>query len=534
MNMDAETLTLVQSKEPPLETLAAVADHAAALGHLADWDRVGVLCDDGPEAVLLVAVDDDRVVGVSRFCLGVDESVSAVVSYCSDDSDGTVDYRVWQGESLSSAQITSLSALTEVWQWSSEQSASLNVDELAELFRRLEDGTRQKGRGKAITKSVSQQVCFDAHGRCMFEGCGDDLNLDPVTGVRGNFATLAHNVASAETGTRGVLYLSGELSNDPSNILLVCDKHHRVIDTIAKTDYPASRLSEMRRRHCQAANELLNGLSTLPIPGYCVTWPINQQYIAVPNSQMVAQALAPIGARLDGALHVVTDNDDALRTAEADALWALMPSQIERTADRILMQVRPHQYRGALFAMGRMPSLVALGAKLGNKCEITPMLRHRESELWYWPSSEPRNDFYEMDGLDSLCSDERAISLRLALTAEPGAFDLTTAGLGLPVVTVRALELGNGSIGHPGTGVVFRQNMQELLHRLRDKHGVREVHLLPCASNAACVFFGQAFDNLHPELIVYDFVEAEHPMVPRLLIRNDENRCMIEAIRAGI
>ncbi len=530
MKTDVKQLTIVQSKEPPLETLAAVADHAAALGQLADWNRVGILCDDGLSAVLLVVVDDERVVGVSRFCLSVDESVSAVVSYCSDDSDGTVDYRVWQGESLTSAQITSLSALTEVWQRSSDQSVPLNVDELAALFGRLEDGTRQKGRGKAITKSVSQQVCFDAHGRCMFEGCGDDLNLDPVTGVRGNFSTLAHNVASAETGTRGVLYLSGELSNDPGNIMLLCDKHHRVIDTIAKADYPAHRLSEMRRRHCQAATELLNGLSTHPIPGYCVTWPINQRYIAVPNAQMVSQALAPIGARLDGALHVVTDNDESLRTATTDAFWALMPNQIEQTADRILMQVRPHQYRGALFAMGRMPPLIALGAKLGNKCEITPMLRHRESELWYWPSAEPRRDFYEIDGLDSLGSNEQAISLQLALTAAPGAFDLTTASLGLPIVTVRAFNLGNGALGHPGDGVVFRQKMQEVLHKLRDQHGVRQIHLMPCASNAACVFFGQAYDNYHPEVVIYDFAGADEPMVARIRIRNHENQCVVEAV----
>ena len=393
MNTDAIERTIVQSKGPPLESLAAVADHANALRQLTNWDRVGLLCDDEPHAVLLVVVQGDRVVGVSRFCLSVDESVSAAQSYAESAGGGDIDYRVRQGESLSSMQVSSLEALSDVWQLSRDQSVQLNTDGLRALFRSLEDGTKQKGRGQAVTKAVSQQVCFDAHGRCMFEGCGEDLNLDPVTGIRGNFATLAHNVASAETGTRGVLYLSGALANDPNNILLLCDRHHRVVDTIAKADYPAHRLSEMRRRHCQATTDLLNGLSKLPIPGFCVAWPIQQHYIAVPNALQISQALAPIGARLDGQLQVVTDNDETLRTAEPEAMWNLMPSQIDATADRILMQVRGHQFRGALFALGLMPSLIALGAKLGNKCEITPMLRHRESELWYWPSAEPAEGF---------------------------------------------------------------------------------------------------------------------------------------------
>ena len=530
MNADAVEFTIVQSNEPPMESLSAVADHAVALRKLTEWDHVGILCDDGPTAVLLIVLKDDNIVGVSRFCLNVDESVSAAHLYLPTSGDGQVEYRVQQGASLSSAQICSLTALTEVWRKSRDQSDRLNADELGVLFQRLESGAKEKGRGQKVTKPVSRQVCFDAHGRCMFEGCGDDLSVDPTTGLRGNFQTLAHNLASAETGTRGVLFLSGKLSDDPKNILLLCDRHHRVVDTIAKADYPAHRLSEMRRRHCQATDDLLDGLSKLPMPGYCVAWPVHQQYIAVPSTQKIAQAMAPIGARLDGQLNVVTDNDETLRTAELDAMWDLLPGQVSLVADRILMQARAHQFRGALFAIGLMPALIALGAKLGNKCEITPMLRHRESELWYWPSSEPQNDFYEVVGMDALGTGDRAIALVLALTAEPSTMETTCADLGLPVVTVRALNLGNGSLAHPADGVVFRQRIQELLHRLRDQHGVRRVHLLPCASNAACVFFGQAYDNYHPEIVVYDFAGAEAPMVPRLMIANDDKQCVVSGV----
>ena len=207
-----------------------------------------------------------------------------------------------------------------------------------------------------------------------------------------------------------------------------------------------------------------------------------------------------------------------------------MGTAVEQTAVDILLQAHSEGYRAALFAMGLMPALIALGAKLGNKCDITPMLRYRENGLWYWPMTEPRGEFYTIDGLDQL-SGEGDVCLLLGLTAVPDTMQSTADNLGMRVVSVvaRTEYLGTGALGHPDDGATFRQRMQELLHRLRDTHGVRSVHVLPCASNAACVFFGQAFDSHHPDLLIYDFASDGHGMVPRLRVANVNNECKIEA-----
>ena len=76
----------------------------------------------------------------------------------------------------------------------------------------------------------------------MFEGCGADLTEYRVTRARSNFATLAHNVASSEGGTRGVLYLSHALADDPDNILLLCETDHRA---------PTRDVGFLRRKHAE-------------------------------------------------------------------------------------------------------------------------------------------------------------------------------------------------------------------------------------------------------------------------------------------
>ena len=254
----------------------------------------------------------------------------------------------------------------------------------------------------------------------------------------------------------------------------------------------------------------------------------------MPSSRQVVRALKPIGAPLDGQVRSVNDNEALLRSLEGAALWAAMSTAVEQTAADILQQAHGEGYRAALFAMGLMPALIALGAKLGNKCEITPMLRYRENGLWYWPVNEPRGEFYMMDGLDRLSDRTGEVCLLLGLTAVPESMHSTAESLGMSVVSViaRTEYLGNGALGHPDDGAPFRQRIQELLHRLRDVHGVQTVHVLPCAANAACVFFGQAFDSYHPNLLIYDFASEGNGMVPRLEITNVDNECIVKT--AGV
>ena len=268
--------TVVQTREPPLTALDTVKDHAVALRALVSWNRVGVLIDEGPTAIVTVLLDGDTVVGASRFCLPVAQSVGALQAYGEDTTD-PMELRYWQGRTITSEEIRSLAELTAIWNGSASQRKEQAEEDWRTFFGEVENDALRKGRGTAIRTATRNQVLLDAHGRCMFDGCGIDLTEDPVTRIRGNFAKLAHNVAASEGGPRGVMYLSHSIANDPSNILLLCDTHHRLIDTVASADYPAAALTEMRQRFCATATSLLDGLALAPTPAFCVAWPVHRQ-----------------------------------------------------------------------------------------------------------------------------------------------------------------------------------------------------------------------------------------------------------------
>jgi len=523
---------LNQAIHPPIEDFALIETHVRLAESVASWADVGILVDEGNKATLILLLQEGNVSALLRFCLSVNDSVEAIELF--RQPSGKVFYGAWQGNTLTLEMIRSIQKIDQVWKNIQGQVAEYSNEDIRIYFQRIEDGSIKSGRNAPFTTDTKRAVMLASHGRCMFEGCGENLGFDQLTGTEGNFSYLAHNVASSEKGPRGVIGLSEKLSDDPNNVLLLCDKHHRLIDKVAAADYPAERLSRMRREFRDTVERLLGGLSYQPIPAYAVLWPINKQAIAPPSSVQIAQSLAKIQARLDQQLTIVTENDETIRNAAPNLLSILLPSSIKQAAEAIRMQAGGYKQHAALFAFGLMPSLIALGAKLGNKNEIIPMLRYRDGGQWTWPSDAPVGPTYNINGLEDLTNSESEVSLIIALTADPEVTNIVanelfeTKGIKTIKLLADSQYMGNGAIGHPKDGMGFTKDIQALLHRLADRHGVSRVHVLPCASNAACVFFGQAYDKHHPELLVYDFVSKS--MAPQILIRNDGVSCKLSSV----
>jgi hypothetical protein len=520
---------LNQAIHPPFEDFALVEAHHRLMQNVAIWSDVGILVDEENKATLILLLQDGNVVAILRFCLSVEESIKAIQLF--KKPSGMVFFGAWQGNMLTAEMIRSIEQISQIWGNIQAQVVEYLADDVRNYFQRIEDGSIKSGRNAPFSTPTKRAVMLASHGRCMFGGCGENLGFDQLTGTEGNFSYLAHNIASAENGPRGVIGLSDKLSDDHNNILLLCDKHHRLIDKIAAADYPAERLSRMRREFCETVERLLGGLCYQPIPAYAVLWPFNKQAIAPPSPVQIAQSLSKIQARLEQQLHIVTENDETIRNATPEILSILLPNIIGQAAEAIRMQAGGHKQRAALFALGLMPSLIALGAKLGNKNEIIPMLRYRDGGQWTWPSDMPRGRTYKIIGLEDLNNNESEITLIIALTAD-SEISNTVANELAEAKAIKSIKIladsqfiGNGAIAHPKDGMDFMADVQALLHRLVDKHGVSRVHVLPCASNAACVFFGQAYDKHHPELLVYDFVSGS--MKPQIRIRNDNGMCSL-------
>jgi len=518
----------IQTNYPVLESLEDLKMIMVELGEIVSWSNVGILFDKENKSTLILLLDKKFVInGVLRFSLEIVENIEAINLLKRDGE-------VFLGSSdrdFSLEDIRSLSRLNAIWVSIAPLYAKPNNNELEEFFLRTRAKNTKLGRGKSFSKNTINSVIFESHGYCMFDGCGEDLTKDETTGKRGNFSYLAHNIASSENGARGSIVMSGILADNPDNVLLLCDKHHRLVDRIATIDYPSNRLSQMKVNFNSTCSNLLNSLAYQPVPAFSILWPVAGNSVSGPTEIEISQCLSTSKTRLSNQLNTINDNESFLKATSDDAVWSIIAGEIERAANGINMQLHSYNYKAALFAFGPMPSLIALGAKLGNKNGIIPMMRFRDGGRWTWPSDRPLGKFYDLNGIEDLTSGEEEVIILLATTSNPrnlaNAAEQIAKNKNAKVIEIRSKELGNGALAHPNDGIAFSADIQRLFHRLKSDFGVRNIHLLPCASNAVCVFFGQAFDNYHPNLTIYDF--HKKTMIPRLIVENKNNECRVVA-----
>ena len=88
-----------------------------------------------------------------------------------------------------------------------------------------------------------------AAGRCQYRGCNACLYRDTLTQAEFNTAYIAHIIADSPDGPRGDDELSEKLKADISNIMLMCDDHHRLIDKADIAGHSVSLLQEMKKEH---------------------------------------------------------------------------------------------------------------------------------------------------------------------------------------------------------------------------------------------------------------------------------------------
>jgi hypothetical protein len=110
-----------------------------------------------------------------------------------------------------------------------------------------------------IPETVKIRLWGKAGGRCEYEGCNEPLWVDNTTKAEFNKAYIAHIVADKPGGPRGDKVLSPKLKCDISNLMLLCDPHHRLIDREDVSGHPTERLQQMKRKHEERV-ELATGI----------------------------------------------------------------------------------------------------------------------------------------------------------------------------------------------------------------------------------------------------------------------------------
>ncbi|AHN74552.1 hypothetical protein DA70_08770 [Pandoraea pnomenusa] len=380
------------------------------------------------------------------------------------------------------------------------------------------------GRGQAISESTAFRVWAEAGCRCMFEGCGMDLAHIPLYNKSAKVGYLAHIVASDPRGPRGNSD-SHALADAPGNIMLMCDAHHRLIDSFAVEDFDVTRLCEMRANHVGFVRRHLEALALPRVKGLTLLADLGNVPTNFHEADAVEAVLETGGNLLPNISHQVrrTQRDDR----DAPGFWASYLRQHELDIARLALEFSNAGQAGgpefAIFPIHHTPTMVLAGRMLG-EAQLTRVYQYdRDRKTWCWDNSvsaHPAGTFISEIGEFQDGCKELLLTIELTATLAPGALPLNIADAvnanTIPRARITLPHPNNGCIRRPEDLAQFVRKAREVIATIQDTIRPQIVHLIAMAPASSVFSFGQLLQaGNHAAYTLYDrpsgqdrFIEA--------------------------
>lgn len=494
------TKGLATNKTSDASDASHVAQHLEDQS-LADWLQI---CLDYNHAVLYL--HDDYLCKVANLDLDISPKILHLAD--PDKKSKTVLKKIANKNKLkhyhSDESISTIDIVNQNWTLN-----SLNNKEVDKLVGERLRVLGRAGRGSDITPKVSAKVWGDACGRCMFEGCGTKLITD--SGAR--FGYLAHIVASDPKGPRGTVADSHRLSNDPKNIMLMCDEHHRLIDCFEPDKYTDTVLSSMRQAHCDRVDYYLSAL-TLPRVE-AITLHANLAHVPTYFSESeFRDALLARGRAMNPRV------THYLRRTQRDergtsAFWTNYLREHRLDIQNLVARFNTIHLNStselAIFPLHHIATLVLAGRIIGEASAVQVFQYHRDRKTWKWDTDalpQPEGSFY-VDGLSNQQATEVLMTVELTAHVDqsllpPNLLDRVSKNQ-VPWVRIITDHPNAGCISHPDDLTSFMRVARQAINHVQDVMRAKKVHFIGISPASTAFCFGQMLQaGHHPTYTIYD------------------------------
>jgi hypothetical protein len=362
----------------------------------------------------------------------------------------------------------------------------------------------------SINRDETLRLWVLAGGRC--EYCNAYLLEDEFSGYTLNLSERAHIVGAtkATRSPRGDANLPLSEREHAANLMLLCRAHHRLIDRLI-TEHTVEGLRLMKREH-EDRIRLLTGLTdNVETVVVRVIGGIRGAPVEIPADTILAAVrgdgrfpryrLALAGEDVEIDLRRLPDEGDA-------TYWTAGARIIEERVSRI-RETQQSIHHISVFALARIPLLVALGFHLDDKIPTTVYQRRRDGsgdQGWGFDShAEPVT--FQTERISSHPDEPSRVGLAVSLTAPIGC-DVVAAASNASVYEITPLATA------PSRDVMTARASLDAFaatyHRFlgiveRDHPDCAQIEIFPAAPASAAVELGRGImRDAQPDLVIYD------------------------------
>ena len=343
----------------------------------------------------------------------------------------------------------------------------------------------------SIPERVKVRLWGKAAGRCEYDGCNEPLWLDSLTQAQLNVAYIAHIIADTPTGPRGDPVLSEQLKADINNLMLLCDKHHRLIDIEDVNGHPVARLQQMKRRH-EDRIELLT--SIMPDKqSHVVLYGANIGDHTAPLSwRKAAEAMVPEFYPAEARAIELSLSNSSYQDHEPE-YWQIEREHLHRQfSQKVKGRLQKQDINHiSLFALAPQPLLIELGRLFSDVPAVEVFQLHREPQDWKWQSDCNGSDYLLYKPATRY--GPTALNISLSGTIDNSRI-FSVLGNDASIWTLTIEKPGNDFLKGRNQLCRFRQEMRHAFDKIKYMYGQNTLlHLFPCVPCAVAVEIGRVW-----------------------------------------
>lgn len=235
-----------------------------------------------------------------------------------------------------------------------------------------------KNISRDIKPATEKMLWAVSAGICEFKGCQNKLFCHHVTKENVNLSEKAHIYAFSEGGKRASLLRFSPKINDINNLMLVCDRCHKLIDS-EDTDYSAEELIAMKKEHEERIAKLVSIKPDLQ--SEVIIYNANIANTAIKISDYTANS-AIVPEHYPARSSPINFSPDIKLFDSENDYWGVMANHLEKEWTQYEPIIRDKQI--SLFAVAPQPLLFKLGTLLNRNYNVDVRQSQGAIDNWKW------------------------------------------------------------------------------------------------------------------------------------------------------
>jgi len=360
-----------------------------------------------------------------------------------------------------------------------------------------------------------------AGGRCEFNSCNEYLLRDRLTLSETNFSDIAHIVAVSVAGPRGDDPLPSGQRDKIENLMLVCKKHHKLIDDKKLVvDYPKEKLLRFKYEHERRILRLTGFQPDNKTTIVRFTSKIKRDSVRIPRGQ-IFEAVDPRYPVDDKGIEIDLTN---LPGIDSSNYWECGAECIQKVVTDALQQGfnEPPVEHLSIFAFGPIPFLICLGSQFGNKIPTDVYQKHRDSDSWIWKENGEAAKYKLIK--PTVITNPDKVALLLSLSGKIPSLDIPDEVLkthSIYEITLEGQEPNPMYLQRKADLIGFKEIYHTFLRTIRTHNPIPdEILLFPAIPVSIAVLCGsERLPKVYPPLVVYDLDSSKGKFYKTLTVR---------------